>query len=361
MILIPLSLLWLVGFVVFWRLPICRPYAGRDEPLQVSIIIPARNEEKNLERLLGAIRADARQPFELLVVDDGSEDGTADVARRFGATVVEPGDLPEGWRGKAWACHRGAESAKGEVLLFLDADTWFLPGALVRIMREYRTRGVRALSLGPWHETQAPYEQLSAVFNLMTFMGLGAFGVWDSVEKPKGLFGPFLLIDREVYWKVGGHEAVKGEILEHMSLAPRLASERVPMACLGGRRTVHFQMYPEGLAGLVEGWTKAFAAGASKTPPVRMAMVVFWIIGSMVAFFLLLFSPWFGPGGITPVIVYSAFVVQWGFFLWRVGRFSLWTALLYPIPLVFFFWLFGRSSWLRRSGGPVIWKGRSIG
>lgn len=133
------------------------------------------------------------------------------------------------------------------------------------------------------------------------------------------------------------------------------------MACLGGRQSVHFRMYPDGLAGLLEGWAKAFAAGASKTPPARMALVVFWIVGSVLAFMSLLLSPWFGPGGITPVLVYSAFVAQWGFFLWRVGRFSFWTALFYPVPLVFFFGLFGHSIWLRRFGKPVVWKGRSIG
>jgi 4,4'-diaponeurosporenoate glycosyltransferase len=247
------------------------------------------------------------------------------------------------------------------VLLFLDADTWLLPGALARVISEYRVRDVKALSLGPWHEAQAPYEQLSAGFNLMTFMGLGAFGLWDSEERPKGLFGPFLMIDRTVYRNCGGHQAVRGEILEHMSLAPRLESERVPMVCLSGRTAVHFRMYPGGLRDLIQGWTKAFATGASKTPPARMTLVVLWIVGSMMAFLSLLVSPWFGPGGITPLAVYLAFVIQWGFFLWRVGRFSPWTALFYPIPLLFFFGLFGRSSWLRRSGKAVTWKGRSIG
>lgn len=361
MILILILLLWWVGFLIFWRVPICRQSGDPDDALRISMIIPARNEEQNLERLLSSIRADAVQPFEVLVVDDGSQDGTAGVARSHGATVVEPGELPQGWRGKAWACHQGAGHARGQVFLFLDADTWLLPGAMARIRGEYRRRDVRALSVGPWHETQAAYEQLSAVFNLMTFMGLGAFGLWDSVERPKGLFGPFLMIDRAVYHSCGGHEAVRGEILEHMSLAPRLESEQIPMACLSGRATVHFQMYPKGLSELIQGWTKAFAAGASKTSPSRMALVVCWIIGSMMASLMLLLSPWIGPGGITPVMLYSAFVVQWGFFLWRVGRFSPWTALLFPIPLVFFFGLFGRSSWLRHSGRSVVWKGRSIG
>ena len=229
-------------------------------------------------------------------------------------------------------------------------------------MANIRRRDVQALSLGPWHETEAPYEQLSAVFNLMTFMGLGAFGLWDSVEKPKGLFGPFLLVDREAYRKAGGHGAVRGEILEHMSLAPRLESEGVRMACLGGRRSIHIRMYPTGLAGLIEGWTKAFAAGASKTSPIRMALVCCWIIGAVMA--TLLPSVWASVRSwrdYPVILVYSVFVLQWGFFLWRAGRFSLWTALLYPIPLTFFFVVFGRSTWLRLAGGTVVWKGRSIG
>ena len=84
-----------------------------------------------------------------MVVDDGSEDATADVAHRYGATVVEAGCLPEGWRGKAWACHRGAECASGEAFLFLDADTWFQPGGLGRIVGEYPQAGCPGFVVGP--------------------------------------------------------------------------------------------------------------------------------------------------------------------------------------------------------------------
>ncbi len=101
----------------------------------LSVIIPARNEAHNLPTLLGSLAAQSVRPCEILVVDDGSTDRTAEVARELGARVIASEPLPEGWRGKTWACHQGAQAATGELLCFVDADTWFEPGGLARILR----------------------------------------------------------------------------------------------------------------------------------------------------------------------------------------------------------------------------------
>ena len=89
------------------------------------MIIPARNEAHNLPRLLESLASQSVQPREVIVVDDGSTDDTAEIARRHGAEVLVSKPLPEGWRGKPWACHQGAEAASGDLLCFVDADTCF--------------------------------------------------------------------------------------------------------------------------------------------------------------------------------------------------------------------------------------------
>ena len=125
--------------------------------------------------------------------------------------------LPDGWRGKTWACHQGAQAATGELLLFVDADTWFEPDGLARILSGY-TGG--AFSVGPYHAVRKPYEDLSLFFNFNMTVG----------TVPHGLFGQMLLVDRESYRRVGGHEAVQGRILENFWLAGQFRAAGHPGA-----------------------------------------------------------------------------------------------------------------------------------
>src|ERR1700743_3347207 len=120
------------GFVLIRRVPACQAAQSHDA-MSLSIVIPARNEEDNLPRLLQSIVGSAVRPAEILVVDESSTDDTALIAQNLGATVITSLPLPEGWTGKAWACHQGAQRAIGDQLLFLDADTFFVDRGLDRL------------------------------------------------------------------------------------------------------------------------------------------------------------------------------------------------------------------------------------
>ncbi|MEM6671413.1 MAG: glycosyltransferase family 2 protein [Planctomycetota bacterium] len=352
--------LWALGFALLWRVPRCPGAPFEGTPARVSLVVPARNEEANLRRLLASTDAQTLPFHEVIVVDDASTDRTADVAREGGAAVHSAPPLPEGWRGKAWACQHGARVSTGDALLFLDADTTLRSNAHERIQSAYAAGERGAVSLGPYHDVERPYEELSAIFNLMTFMGLGAFSAFGSPDDPRGLFGPFLLIDRDAYEGVGGHEAVRGEILEHMTLCGLLRERGVRMWCGGGRGVVHTRMYPDGLASLIEGWTKAFAAGASKTETGTLVMTVLWMTGGMLAFLLTALSPWISFLSPWFPLTYVAYAVSVYAMLRRIGRFSVWSSALYPLLMVAFFVIFFRSALLRRTGGQVTWKDRSI-
>lgn len=306
--------------------------------METSIIIPARNEEHNVPVLLRSINAQSSRPLEVIVVDDGSTDRTAAVARELGATVIVSKPLPDGWRGKTWACHQGAQAARGELLLFLDADTWFETDGLGKILAAYDGG---ALSVGPYHAVRQPYEQLSAFFNLVMTAG----------TVPGGLFGQMLVVDRESYRRVGGHEAVKGRTLENFFLASRFREAGITVRCLIGKSTLSFRMYPNGLHELIEGWTKGFAAGAGQTPRPRLLLIVAWLSALVMAVFLLSF-------GLIGMSMYLLCAVQLHWLLRRVGAFRWYTAMLYPVPLLFYFIVFTRSA--LRSGKPVTWKGRAI-
>ncbi|MCX6929525.1 MAG: glycosyltransferase [Verrucomicrobia bacterium] len=333
--------LWSAGFLLLGRLRPCARAGATGSPLSVSVIIPARNEEHNLPTLVRSLASQAVKPREILVVDDGSTDRTAEVARQLGATVIASKLLPDGWRGKTWACHQGSQAATGELLLFMDADTWFEAGGLAQTLSGY-TAG--AFSVGPYHAVRKPYEQLSLFFNFNMAAG----------TVPRGLFGQMLLVDRESYRHVGGHQAVQGRILENFRLAGQFSAAGIPVRSVMGRGVFSFRMYPNGLRELIGGWTKGFASGAWQTPRGTMFLIVMWMIGLMLApLGWLVTGDWLRWGA-----AYLLCAAQVCWFSRKVGGFRWYSALLYPLPLIFFFVVFAWS--VLRSGKRVSWKGREI-
>jgi 4,4'-diaponeurosporenoate glycosyltransferase len=335
--------LWTAGWLLLGRVRRCGPrHAGTSiSAARLSIIIPARNEELNLPTLLRSLAAQPGRPGDIIVVNDASTDRSAEVARQFGAHVITSQPLPNGWRGKTWACHQGVQAAKRELLLFVDADTWFEPGGLARALSAYNSG---ALSIGPYHAVQKPFEDLSLFFNLNMVLG----------TVPNGLFGQMLLVDRESYQRIGGHQAVRGRILENFWLAQQFRAAGIPVWSVAGRGVLSFRMYPNGLGELIRGWTKGFASGAGQTPRGTLLLIVAWMSGLMLApLGGLITGDWLRWGA-----AYLLCAAQVAWFAHLAGAFRWLTALLYPIPLVFFFVVFLWST--LRSGKRVQWKGREI-
>jgi 4,4'-diaponeurosporenoate glycosyltransferase len=354
-------LLWFVLFVVVYRIPVCRgTAAGRDYP-RLSVIVPARNEERNIPRLLDSLRVQEPPPFEIIVVDDGSTDATGEIARKGGATVLESKPLPAGWRGKTWACMQGAERAGGDVLLFVDADTFFEPGGLRRILDTYfENPGV--LSVGAYHRVRCLYEDFSAYFNIIMTAGTGAFTVFGRQDSPSGLFGPFLMVDRKAYESIGGHRPVRDKILENFHLARVFRATGVPLRCCGGKGSFSMRMYPDGLRDLISGWSKAFASGAAETPRWILFTTVAWITGAILAVIYPGAAVFAGDATALSlaVLVYLLYAVQLATLLRRIGTFRYATAFLFPVPLLFFLAVFGRATVQMRLKRKVSWKGREI-
>jgi 4,4'-diaponeurosporenoate glycosyltransferase len=333
--------LWAAGFLLIRRLRGYPPCHTTGPTRPVSVITPARNEAHNLPALLRSLAAQPVRPHEIIVVDDGSTDPTPEVARQLGATVIASQPLPEGWRGKTWACHQGAQAASGDLLLFVDADTWFEPDGLQRILASYSGG---AFSVGPYHAVQKPHEDLSLFFNFNMTVG----------TVPDGLFGQMLLVDRDSYRHVGGHEAVKGRTLENLFLARKFRAAGIPTRSVTGRGVLSFRMYPNGVRELIEGWTKGFASGAGQTPRGVLRLVVAWMIGLMLApIGWTVTGDWLRWG-----VAYWFCAAQVWWFSRQIGSFRWFTALFYPLPLLFFFAVFARSA--MRSGNHITWKGREI-
>jgi 4,4'-diaponeurosporenoate glycosyltransferase len=189
-------------------------------------------------------------------------------------------------------------------------------------------------------------------------MGIGA-----GSRRPgsvKGAFGPVIATSRADYEAAGGHESVRGEVVEDMALARAYASKGLPVGVLLGSRDLSFRMYPDGLRSLVEGWTKNLATGASRTPPLRLGGAVVWLTAMGSAFFTLVR----GVGELAPTLtgpaLCAAFALQLRLMFSRLGNFSVLAHLLFPIQLAVFFFVFFRSLWLTLFRRRVRWRGREV-
>jgi 4,4'-diaponeurosporenoate glycosyltransferase len=329
---------WLAGWVLAARIrPLPRAAGATPRPEQISVVIPARDEEKRLPGLLAALAAD--QPGEVIVVDDSSSDGTATIATAAGARVLGAAP-PPGWAGKSWACWRGGDAACGEVLVFLDADTRPAAGFVSRLAASAVASG-GLVSVQPHHRAATLYERLSATCALVAVLGAG------TGRRPVA-YGPAMAIPRAAYLSAGGHQLAASDVAEDLALAAALHERGVPVsAYVDDGSGITVRMYPEGPGQLVEGWTKNLAAGAAHVSRRRSVLVGIWVTGALLA----------AAGGPLPSLLVA---VQHAVLLRRVGHFGLLTALLWPLPLAAFVALFVRSAVHRLTGRPVAWRGRRI-
>ncbi|MGI9578727.1 MAG: glycosyltransferase [Microthrixaceae bacterium] len=352
---------WAIGWWLFGRPNQLRVERPEDGVVQLgvadlSIIIPARNESASLPNLLADLERARPIGSEVIVVDDSSSDDTLAIARGFeGVSTFSAGLTPPGWLGKAWACHVGAVASSGSTLLFLDADVRIEPGAIESVLHELDVRG-GLVSVEPYHSVERPYEQVSALFGVVAFMGIGAGGPGPST----GAFGPVMATGRADYELVGGHRAVRSDVVEDMALARRFTEHDRSVTVLTGGPALRFRMYPSGFASLVEGWTKNFATGAGNTPIRRLLGAILWLIAMGSATMTLLGSFTDLAALAVSTGLYAAFAFQLRSMFARLGNFSALAAILFPLQLAVFFAVFFRSLWFTLVRRKVRWRGRDI-
>jgi len=357
------AIFWSFGFVFLFRIPGCK--GNRDSTVEpyprVSVIIPARNEENSLPVLLASLRNSDFVPDEIIVVVGQCEDGTKEVAKGEGVTIIDSEPLPEGWVGKPWACYQGARLAKGDILIFLDADTCLEKGGLRDIVNTYlETDGI--VSVQPYHKTKRLYEQLSVFFNIIMMGAMGPFTMMGSRIRPIGLFGPCVVMRKAYYFESGGHGAVKGQVVEDLALGERLKKHNLPIHCYGGQGTISFRMYPNGIRELVDGWSKGFATGARRAYIPLFVATIAWI-GSGISATVCIIGAISGMHDTAIMwwtLAYLAYAIQVQWMAFRVGTFKFYTALLFPVALLFFITVFFRSIFLVAIRRKVMWKGLAI-
>ncbi len=323
------------------------------------MIIPARNEAESLGACLSSIVAQEAVAFEVIVVDDQSTDATAEIARSFPSVrVIEAGDLPHGWNGKNHAVWLGAEAARGEWLLFTDADTFHLPGSLRRSLHEAKEYGADLLSYSPQQEVHGFWERalMPLIFAELT-RTYRTEQVNDPTSRIAAANGQYLLIRRDVYDWVGGHQAIAGVLLEDVELAKRVKQSGRAIRFRYGGDAVRTRMY-RSFAQMWEGWTKNLAVLFPH--PVRLAIL------RAVEFLLIALGAICLLSGLTVgsrvLIVAGVFLLLTvgTDFLQRVLRahFGILNTLISIAGLPVFAVLLLRSAVQYRWKKRVVWKGR---
>jgi len=307
---------------------------------EVSIIVPARNEEENLGECLRSLVGQNGVSYETIVVDDGSTDRTRAIAESFaGVKVISPGKLPPAWTGKNNAVVAGAAAARGKWLLFTDADTVHKPGSLSRAVAEAQRENADLLSYSPEQVVVTFWEK--AVMPVV-FSELASEYPPEKVRDPSSgvvaANGQYILVRRRVYDSIGGHAGVAEDILEDVELAKAFRNAGHRIFFRYGGDAVRTRMY-HNWQELRDGWTKNLALLFAN--PMRRAF--------------LLMTWWLVAWVTLPFLAVPAALV------WRIrhANFAFGATLLAAAvgPPVFAYLLI--RSQRAHASGSVSWKGRS--
>jgi chlorobactene glucosyltransferase len=358
---------WILALlVILYRYATRRPdledYPPAPSGPLVSVIIPARDEARSIERCVRSILAATYPALELIVVDDRSTDGTGDLVERLGGGVrlVRGSELPPGWFGKQWALVQGYRVARGELLLFADADTKHEPELIARAVAALTTERVDLFSLVPrqemvtfWERLIQPHVFLALQARVGDLRRINRTRIeWDAIAN-----GQFILVTRSSYEAVGTHEAVRNSVADDLMLAQTYVREGLDIFLAHAPTYMSTRMYGS-LREIVEGWSKNLALGAPlMAPPVR------WIRALLPYLMWVPALVWVGPplvwaawGWDVAAIATVASLITW-IGIYAGERAAIWYALLYPLGAVMVAYIMMRSAW--RGGRRVEWRGRT--
>lgn len=335
----------------------------------VSVLVPARNEAQAIESCLRSLLLQEYPAFEVVALDDQSDDGTGDLVAPLVAgdarlRVIHGLPTPTGWLGKHWACHQLAEAARGELLLFTDADTVHGPQALSHAVAALLVERADLLTAFPRQELGSWAERLTVPVPHWAFFSLLPIGLAHRLRLP-GLSvanGQFMLFRRKAYQAVGGHAAVRGNPVDDIALAQRVKARGLRWRLVDATEHVRCRMY-WGWRQVLEGFSKNLFAVFQ----FRLLEYIFawcWIL--LVAWQPLVALAWnaLGGGGSSPFATSLALVgmaegfALWGVVLWRF-RFPLSLLPMYPLSMLAFWIVAARSVWVIVRG-QAVWKDRRL-
>jgi chlorobactene glucosyltransferase len=327
----------------------------------VSVVVAARDEEEDLPANLESVRAQDYPNLDVVVVEGGSTDRTAEVIDRYAPRVrrVPEEPLPTGWVGKNWACATGARATRGEWLLFLDADVVLHPAAVRTAIEWARSERADLVTLAPQIEMVGFWGRTVMPFYVQMILTIyRAPRVNRDRARAAMINGQFWLTPRREYEALGGHEAVRGKVLEDVAIARRYraAGRRLRIAWAPAlARTRMYRDRREMAEGLLKNLHGTDYSVARQVAFAAGLVGLFWLPLGLLPLGLLTATPAISVlGGLVTLALFGKHVA-----LARAVGAPARYGLLYPVAVGFYVALLGVSIGRGVRGGGVTWKGRT--
>lgn len=344
----------------------------------VSICVPARDEEKNIQACVEAILAQTYPNFELIVLDDRSTDSTPQILeslakvenlRKARPQIIHGSELPSGWAGKPHALYQASASARGDWLCFIDADTFLAPDALSSCYVKALETDADLFTIMTKQITGTFWEKVVMPLVLTALsVGFSPRQVNDPTKRDAVANGQFIFIKRAVYDATGGHERVKDQIVEDKAISEQVKWNGFRLIIADGMRVASTRMYTS-LPSMWEGWTKNIYLGLRDHP----AMLILGAFGVFLSLVAALFLPtwpllglfWFlhGGGWLAIAVIFESLAL-WGVLIYARAEVAhkmnipRWYALTTPLGAAIFAAMMFTSTWKVISGQGVTWRGR---
>ena len=361
LILFPITILFLTSLINSLFGPKLNKKIVPENYPKVSVLIPARNEEKNISNSLESMMEQDYPDMEIIVLDDSSTDSTSQIVSKLQQEdrrirLIKGKELPEGWLGKNWACHQLAQEAKGEILIFTDADNFYKPYAVSNTVGRMQRHGLDFLSAFPQQVTVSFFERL--IVPLIDMIIYSFFILWSSYYIKWNIFaaanGQWIAVKKEAYFSTGGHKKLRKKIVEDTAMSRLFKKNDYRTLTTAGTGVIFGRMYTS-LDEIWQGLTKNLFSLMSGSV---FGFIIFFTaltLSSILPYFFFLFD------GLQPYLIAAlALNLLWRWVLCFNFRHTFFdTVVLHPVSILFLLaiWI---NSLIQSKFGIIKWKDREI-
>jgi len=323
----------------------------------VSILLPARNEEKNIRDFITSIENQDYKEYELIICNDNSTDNTLRIAHEAMQNnarikIMEAGDIPEGWLGKNYACYKLAQHAQGKYLLFLDADVRISGNIIQKAVEFMNRKSITLLSIFPNQSTVTNAEKATVpvMFQiLLSLLPLVLVRISSRISL-SAANGQFMLFESKIYNQLQPHEVVKNIKAEDIAISRLMKKKKLKMSCHAGEKLVTCRMY-ENYADAVSGFSKNISAMFGNS--ICMAFI-FWFLSTFgVAFFMLWMNTIYS-------VLLLAIIIFTNIFIAKKTHQNIFEKMLFYIPQQISLGVFIYKHIVCKLTGNYRWKGRNV-